>query len=50
MILITIDNNKDAFRIRMNKSRTRVLGKSWLDGRSRGRSFFGRLLNLFGVR
>jgi len=50
MILITIDNNKDAFRIRMNKSRTRVLGKSWLDGRSRGKSVFGKLLNLFGIR
>lgn len=50
MILITIDNNKDAFRIRMNKSRTRVLGKGWIDRRFHGRSFFSRLSNLFGVR
>ena len=50
MILITIDNNKDAFRVRMNRSRTRVFGKNWFNDKSRGRSFFGRLLNLFGIR
>lgn len=50
MILITIDNNKDAFRIRMNKSRTRVLGKNHFWGSPSGRGFFGKLVRLFGVR
>lgn len=50
MILITIDNNKDAFRIRMNKSRTRVLGKNHFWGSPTKSGVLGKLAKLFGIR
>jgi|GEM_PF-3698034 len=63
MILITIDNNRDAFRVRMNRSRTKgrwthnfipqsgmKCGKNHFWGSSAKIGVLGRLAKLFGIR